>query len=308
MRLREPAWDVLHNVDVLVALVVHVRPACNLRADLLLALVGIAPDHYHFGSLDGKLGLDKTHRIHANFDDNSWLREIETCKVIGPDGYAYEPVWINPEDAGKPKASLIDGLKAPGTWLILIMFFMFSFLTSSFAGFFPTYLQQDLGMDMVSANSVTSVATIANIVAGIAGGFLLNRIAPSKRSVYLFVVTILIGVCGIAMYNMPGIAMVIPFCIVYGLISQLFPPTAYAIAPETAYSPDTVSGTLGVITFGSNLAGACGTFITSVVMTAFGNSWQAATIPNALFAVLAVVAGAALILYMKKRSQQHAKV
>ena len=38
-------------------------------------------------------------RIHANFDDNSWLREIETCKVIGPDGYAYEPCWINPVDA-----------------------------------------------------------------------------------------------------------------------------------------------------------------------------------------------------------------
>ena len=40
-------------------------------------------------------------RVHANFDDNSWLREIETCKVIGPDGYAYEPVWINPVDAGE---------------------------------------------------------------------------------------------------------------------------------------------------------------------------------------------------------------
>ena len=40
-------------------------------------------------------------RIHANFDDNSWLREIETCKVIGPDGYAYEPAWLNPADAEK---------------------------------------------------------------------------------------------------------------------------------------------------------------------------------------------------------------
>ncbi|MGI6217987.1 MAG: molybdopterin dinucleotide binding domain-containing protein, partial [Coriobacteriales bacterium] len=38
-------------------------------------------------------------RVHANFDDNSWFREIETCKVIGPDGYAYEPVWVNPTDA-----------------------------------------------------------------------------------------------------------------------------------------------------------------------------------------------------------------
>ena len=38
-------------------------------------------------------------RVHAEFDDVEWLREIETCKVIGPDGYAYEPLWINPVDA-----------------------------------------------------------------------------------------------------------------------------------------------------------------------------------------------------------------
>jgi trimethylamine-N-oxide reductase (cytochrome c) len=34
-------------------------------------------------------------------DDITWLREIETCKVLGPDGYQYEPVWINPIDAEK---------------------------------------------------------------------------------------------------------------------------------------------------------------------------------------------------------------
>ena len=32
-------------------------------------------------------------------DDITWFREIETCKVKGPDGYLYEPVWINPVDA-----------------------------------------------------------------------------------------------------------------------------------------------------------------------------------------------------------------
>ena len=40
-------------------------------------------------------------RVHAEFDDVEWLREIETCKVLGPDGYAYEPLWINPVDAEK---------------------------------------------------------------------------------------------------------------------------------------------------------------------------------------------------------------
>lgn len=40
-------------------------------------------------------------RMHVQGDDITWLREIETCKVRGPDGYQYEPVWIHPVDAAK---------------------------------------------------------------------------------------------------------------------------------------------------------------------------------------------------------------
>jgi len=29
----------------------------------------------------------------------TWLREISTCKVKGPDGYLYEPLWMHPADA-----------------------------------------------------------------------------------------------------------------------------------------------------------------------------------------------------------------
>jgi trimethylamine-N-oxide reductase (cytochrome c) len=40
-------------------------------------------------------------RVHVQGDDITWFREIETCKVIGFDGYAYEPMWIYPTDAAK---------------------------------------------------------------------------------------------------------------------------------------------------------------------------------------------------------------
>ncbi len=40
-------------------------------------------------------------RVHAQHDDMMWLREIETCKIKGSDGYLYQPVWINPIDASK---------------------------------------------------------------------------------------------------------------------------------------------------------------------------------------------------------------
>jgi trimethylamine-N-oxide reductase (cytochrome c) len=38
-------------------------------------------------------------RVHAQCDDITWTREIQTCKVEGVDGYKYEPLWINPADA-----------------------------------------------------------------------------------------------------------------------------------------------------------------------------------------------------------------
>ncbi len=40
-------------------------------------------------------------RMHAQLDDINWFKEIETCKVRGPDGYLYEPVWIHPTEAAK---------------------------------------------------------------------------------------------------------------------------------------------------------------------------------------------------------------
>ena len=40
-------------------------------------------------------------RVHAQHDDVTWFREMDVCKVTGPDGYKYEPIWVNPIDAGK---------------------------------------------------------------------------------------------------------------------------------------------------------------------------------------------------------------
>lgn len=38
-------------------------------------------------------------RLHAQCDDITWFREVETHKIRGKDGYQYEPCWIHPIDA-----------------------------------------------------------------------------------------------------------------------------------------------------------------------------------------------------------------
>ncbi len=40
-------------------------------------------------------------RVHAQCDDITWTREAPTCKVTGPDGYKYEPIWIHTSEAKK---------------------------------------------------------------------------------------------------------------------------------------------------------------------------------------------------------------
>ena len=51
-------------------------------------------------------------RVHAQCDDISWTREAPTCKVKGPDGYMYEPLWIHPSTAEKRGIRSGDIVKA----------------------------------------------------------------------------------------------------------------------------------------------------------------------------------------------------
>ncbi len=46
-------------------------------------------------------------RVHAQGDDNPWLVELPASKISGPDGYPYEPLWMNPIDA--ERRGIIDG-------------------------------------------------------------------------------------------------------------------------------------------------------------------------------------------------------
>ncbi len=39
--------------------------------------------------------------VHSQHEDITWIREIETCKVVGPDGYPYHPAWIHPSTAAE---------------------------------------------------------------------------------------------------------------------------------------------------------------------------------------------------------------
>ncbi len=60
-------------------------------------------------------------RVHVQGDDIKWFREIETVKVKGFDGYAYEPIWLAPQDAearGIKNGDIVKVFNERGTVLV----------------------------------------------------------------------------------------------------------------------------------------------------------------------------------------------
>jgi len=53
-------------------------------------------------------------RFHSEFGHVSWLREL--YKIKGPDGYQYEPIWINPVDAQARGIKHGDVVKVSSNW------------------------------------------------------------------------------------------------------------------------------------------------------------------------------------------------
>ncbi|MBN1191869.1 MAG: molybdopterin-dependent oxidoreductase [Dehalococcoidales bacterium] len=51
-------------------------------------------------------------RMHAQCDDIAWTRETPTGKIKGPDGYMYEPLWLNPRTAAERGIGSGDIVKA----------------------------------------------------------------------------------------------------------------------------------------------------------------------------------------------------
>lgn len=92
-----------------------------------------------------------------------------------------------PSSAEKEKSSsaIVDGLKAPGAWLLLVIMIGFGFGQSAFASYFPTYLITDLGMDAAAANQAASVASVVNIIVGILAGVVLTKIGQKRFASYI---------------------------------------------------------------------------------------------------------------------------
>jgi predicted MFS family arabinose efflux permease len=197
------------------------------------------------------------------------------------------------------KPSTMEGIKAPGAWLLGIIFTVYSFGYGAYSGFYPIYLKQSLGMDTAAANTATSVASITLIISGILIGFLLNKIPNTRHADLMVVATVVTGVLIVGQFCMPSTSFVIPFMLIFGLFMQGVPPIAFSMAPDASATPATMPITMGIIMLGMNIGGSFGTVICGAFVDSYG--WSAIMIPLGVLAVIGIVCSLIFRQIMKKK-------
>lgn len=204
-------------------------------------------------------------------------------------------------DSSQPKISILEGFKSPGAWLLGIAFMTTSIGNTAFNTFYPTFLQQSLGLDMAASNLYTSISTGGMIACGLLIGFLLNRVKNKNHPIILLIAVCLTAAISYAQFQITSVAVLPVFLFFLGVIFQSAPPIFFTIAPDTATRPETIAATLAVITTCSAVGGIIGPMILGPIVAASAGKWAAVSMPLLLILLIGVLASLFTIFVMKKK-------
>lgn len=204
--------------------------------------------------------------------------------------------------ANAKKASVIEGLKEPGPWLLTLSVGGLAIGASIYTGLYPTYLTSELGagLDPQTANNLVSIGSIGGIVGSVLIGWIINRFKPSKRGILLMIVALISIVCFAFCFSVP-VGFMAAFIAFFAAVSQFSMPVAFAWIPDILKNPATLSMGTGILMIGANVGGALGTTLPSMFIDAAGGEW-AACLPCVVgLAVFGLVCAFALHAYVAKK-------
>ncbi|HBV88231.1 MAG TPA: MFS transporter [Desulfosporosinus sp.] len=211
-----------------------------------------------------------------------------------------EPGVLKQETAALKPALPYEGFKSPASWLLSLIFMMFGFGVGAMMTFAPTFMVEEVGMDVANANMNTSVITLGMITGGILMGFILNKV--KNRSFLLVVSMVLTAIFMGLTFEVTSPNLILPFMLIMGLIYSMVPAVIFTISPEAAVSPATVGITMGIIVLGQNLSGFIGPVFIGAIVERGGGAWSAATLPLVVAGLIGVIASVLYGLVMKKRA------
>jgi MFS family permease len=202
-----------------------------------------------------------------------------------------------------------DGFKSLGVWLCILVFICYTWGSTSFASYWPTYIESDPSMggfsvEPATANMFTTAVTYSMIAVSLIVGYILTKINRDYWWILVLIVTCCIFFNDWFLFSIPSAGWFVPFLIVYGCTQELWPCITYTLVPEFVDTPKALGAALGSVSFFMNVAGTVvnatnGVIADTQVYT--GTGWSALSGPLHVAAILAVIFGVCLIFAWRRR-------
>jgi predicted MFS family arabinose efflux permease len=160
-----------------------------------------------------------------------------------------EPSGLEPEP-GSPNVPWTRGLASVPTWFLALAFGAFAFSLLGYNTWVPAFLTESLAIEPATASFYASLIFMAAIPGNVVAGWAINRVgnryhllvAASLASCLLFV----------GAFRLGQPAVIIPYMLVLGFVTNFIPTSAFTLAPETVEHPSLAGVSLAMMSMGSN--------------------------------------------------------
>lgn len=157
--------------------------------------------------------------------------------------------------------------------------------------FYPTYLQQVMGLDVQASGSITSISSLIVLFVSPFAGAFADKVGHRKLFVGIGCLVMAIGMPVAFAGNM---VLVWVFSVALGLVMCVVPPNVYAMVPPLAGNPKSIVFAMALLGVAQNLGTAMGSALMGPLSA---SSWSLAA---TVLAVLAAVAAVASLLARAK--------
>jgi MFS family permease len=174
------------------------------------------------------------------------------------------------------------------SWLVALAFGAFAFSLLSYNTWAPAYLTDTLGMEPARASFMASLIFLAAIPGNLLAGWMLGRTArPYRLLAASFLVS---GLLFAWSFRLEAVAIVAPYMIALGFLSNFIPTIGFTLAPETMPLPSLAGLALAILGIGSGTGILLGPPLLGAVINSRG--WAAGSV--LLVAAMAVGLAAAV--------------
>jgi len=197
------------------------------------------------------------------------------------------------------KSLILAAFKSGAIWKLAFSFFFFSFLYAVLNNYYSTYLVQEAGLDLGTANKIFTFSIIGMAIGGIVTGFILNKVNRKNHSILLTISLLLVAFCAFFQFQIKSPFLLVLFLLIAGFIYMSTFPIVFTIGTNLAKRPEEVGPLIGIVNFSNGVAGVISPIVVGPLVAACGG-WSSLSLPLLVIALLAIIGA----LVFQKTSKQ----